>query len=227
MNRARILTALAALLSLAPATLAAPLIVVESKGSDLAEGATVDDKASITLADGARLVLIGEDGAQVTLRGPFKGTPAGAGGTATQPLAGLLAARGTDATNLGAVRDAGPLAALPEPWVVDPSVSGNACVKAGQDMVLWRADAAKAAKLTLMPADRAWTASTQWPAGEARLSLPDVPVQDGGTLMFELDGNAAAVTLHLAPAALTGPKMLAGWMAAKQCDRQARAALNG
>lgn len=221
----RILIAAAALLSLAPAALAAPLIVVESKGSDLAEGASIDDKASITLADGARLVLIGEDGGQVTLRGPFKGTPAAAGGAAAQPLAGLLAARGADATNLGAVRDAGPLAPLPDPWVVDPSVSGNACVKAGQDMVLWRADAAKASQLTLMPADRGWTANTQWPAGEARLALPDVPLQDGGTLMFELNGNAAAVTLHLVPAGLTAPKMLAGWMAAKQCDRQARAAL--
>lgn len=214
-------------LLLTPPALAAPLVVVEAKGVDLAAGATVDDAAALTLADGARLVLIGEDGTQVTLRGPFKGTPASAGKGATQQLAGLLSARGADTTSLGAVRDAGPLAALPEPWLVDPAVSGAACVKAGQEVVLWRADAAKPAGLTLMPADRAWTANAEWPAGEARLALPDLPIQDGGTLLFELDGAASAVTFHLVPAAVTAPKMTAGWMAAKQCDRQARALLAG
>lgn len=225
MTRTRSLIAAAALLSLSTAAAAAPLIVVESKGSDLAAGATLDDKTSVTLAEGGKLVLIGEDGAQITLRGPFKGTPAGAGTGSTQQLAGLLSARGADATSLGAVRDAGPLAALPEPWVVDPSVSGSACLKPGQDVVLWRADAAKVASLTLMPADRSWTANTQWPAGEARLALPEVPLADGATLLFEIDGNAAAVTFHLLPDGVTGTKMLAGWLAAKQCDRQARAAL--
>lgn len=214
--------ALASLL-IATSSLAAPLIIVESQGSDLAAGSTIDDKAPLTLADGAKLVLIGEDGSQITLRGPFKGAAAGAGAGASQQLAGLLSARGADTTSLGAVRDAGPRAPLPEAWVVDPSASGAACVKAGQDLVLWRPDAAKVAHLTLMPADRAWTANTEWPAGEARLALPDLPIQDGGTLLFEIDGNAAALTFHLVPAAVTTPKMTAGWLAAKQCDRQAQA----
>lgn len=227
MIRTRSLIAATALLSLSATAMAAPLVVVESKGSDLAAGATIDDKASVTLADGGKLVLIAEDGAQITLRGPYKGTPAGAGAGATQQLAGLLAARGADTTSLGAVRDAGPLAALPEPWLVDPSVSGTACVKSGQDVVLWRADTAKEASLTLMPADRSWTANTQWPAGESRLALPEVPLADGGTLLFEIDGNAAAVTFHLLPSAVTAPKMQAGWLAAMQCDRQARAAAKG
>lgn len=213
-----------ALLSAAPAW-AAPLVVVEAKGSDLAPGASIDDKASLTLAEGGRLVLIGEDGAQITLRGPFKGTPASAGQGATQQLAGILAARGADTTSLGAVRDAGGPAALPEAWVVDPAVSGSACIRAGQELVLWRAEAAKAVTLTLMPADRAWSANTDWPAGEGRLALPDLPITDGGTLLFEVDGNAASLTFHLLPANVTAPKMTAGWMLAKQCDRQARALL--
>mgnify|MGYP000861569353 CR=1 FL=1 len=206
---------------------AAPLVVVEAKGTDLAPGATIDDKAPLTLADGARLVLIGEDGAQVTLRGPFKGAPAAAGQGTTQQLAGLLSARGADTTSLGAVRDAGAPGPLPEAWVVDPAMSGAACVKPGQEVVLWRADAAKPASLTLMPADRAWTANAEWPAGEGRLALPELPITDGGTLLFELDGAAAAVTFHVLPTAVTAPKMAAGWMAAKQCDRQARALLAG
>lgn len=218
---------LALVLLLAAPAHAASLVVVEAKGSDLTPGATIDDKASVTLADGARLVLIGEDGSQVTLRGPFKGTPASAGQGATQQLAGLLSARGADTTSLGAVRDAGAPGPLPEAWVVDPAVSGAACVKPGQEVVLWRADAAKPASLTLMPADRAWTANAEWPAGEARLALPELPIADGGTLLFELDGAASAVTFHLLPAAVSAPKMAAGWMAAKQCDRQARALLAG
>lgn len=225
MVRSAAFLALAILLA-APAN-AAPLVVVEAKGSDLTPGATIDDKAPLTLADGARLVLIGEDGSQVTLRGPFKGTPASAGQAATQQLAGLLSARGADTTSLGAVRDAGTPGPLPEAWVVDPAVSGAACVKPGQEVVLWRADAAKPASLTLMPADRAWTANAEWPAGEGRLALPDLPITDGGTLLFELDGAASAVTFHLLPTAVSAPKMAAGWMAAKQCDRQARALLAG
>lgn len=218
---------LALVLLLAAPAHAASLVVVEAKGSDLTPGATIDDKASVTLADGARLVLIGEDGSQVTLRGPFKGTPASAGQGATQQLAGLLSARGADTTSLGAVRDAGAPGPLPEAWVVDPAVSGAACVKPGQEVVLWRADAAKPASLSLMPADRAWTANAEWPAGEGRLALPELPITDGGTLLFELDGAASAVTFHLLPAAVSAPKMAAGWMAAKQCDRQARALLAG
>lgn len=218
---------LALVLLLAAPAHAASLVVVEAKGSDLTPGATIDDKAPVTLADGARLVLIGEDGAQVTLRGPFKGTPASAGQGATQQLAGLLSARGADTTSLGAVRDAGAPGPLPEAWVVDPAVSGAACVKPGQEVVLWRADAAKPASLTLMPADRAWTANAEWPAGEGRLALPELPITDGGTLLFELDGAASAVTFHMLPAAVSAPKMAAGWMAAKQCDRQARALLAG
>ncbi len=216
---------LALVLLLAAPAHAASLVVVEAKGSDLTPGATIDDKAPLTLADGARLVLIGEDGSQVTLRGPFKGTPASAGQAATQQLAGLLSARGADTTSLGAVRDAGAKAALPDPWLVDAASSGSACVKVGQEVVLWRADAAKPASLTLMPADRAWTANAEWPAGEGRLALPELPITDGGPLLFELNGVAAAVTFHVMPTAVTAPKMAAGWMAAKQCDRQARALL--
>lgn len=223
----RPLALLALALMMAAPALTAPLVVVEARGVDLAPGATIDDKASLTLADGARLVLIGEDGAQVTLRGPFQGAPAAAGQGATQQLAGLLSARGTDASSLGAVRDAGAPAALPEPWLVDPALSGSACVKPGQELVLWRADAAKPVRLTLMPADRAWTANAEWPAGEGRLALPELPISDGGTWLFEIDGAAASVTFHLLPATVTAPKMTAGWMAAKQCDRQARALLAG
>ncbi|MFV3074504.1 hypothetical protein [Niveispirillum fermenti] len=218
----RCMLALSALL-LVPSALAAPLVVVEASGTDLAAGATIDDKTALSLPDGARLVLIGEDGSQITLRGPFTGAPADAGTGATQQLAGLLSARGTDTTSLGAVRDGGPQAPLPEPWLVDPAISGSACVRPGQEIVLWRADAAGPAGLTLMPADRAWTANAEWPAGEQRLALPELPIQDGGTLMFEIDGNAAAVTFHLLPPAVTAPAMTVGWLAAKQCDRQARA----
>ncbi|OYQ31706.1 hypothetical protein CHU95_21465 [Niveispirillum lacus] len=221
----RPVTILALALFLALPAHAAPLVVVEAKGTDLTPGATIDDKVPLTLADGARLVLIGEDGSQVTLRGPFKGTPVSVGQGATQPLAGLLSARGNDTTSLGAVRDAGTPGPLPDAWVIDPAVSGAVCVKPGQELVLWRADSAKAASLTLMPADRAWTANAEWPAGEGRLALPELPITDGGTLLFELDGTASAVTFHQLPTSISAPKMAAGWMAAKQCDRQARALL--
>jgi hypothetical protein len=225
----RLFTALAALL-LVPAALAGPLVLVEARGVAMAPGTQVPDDQAITLPDGAQMVLIAEDGTQITLRGPFTGLPskaaAGQGGTVAA-LTDLLSARETDTSTLGAARDGGQPAPLPEPWLIDAATSGSGCLRPGHSLVLWRAAGVGAQTLTLMPADRSWTANATWPAGEQRLELTELPVKEGATFLFELDGNAAAITFHLLPDTVTPKKMVGGWLLARGCDRQARALLHG
>ena len=135
-----------------------------------------------------------------------------------------LAGRQADTTALGAVRDAGQPAELPSPWVVDATVSGTGCFKAAEGLVLWRPTATAAADLAVLPADRSWNANTVWPAGEAQLAMPpEMPVEDGGTYIVEMGGVASAVVLHVLPEAVKNDKMIAGWLSAKGCERQARA----
>lgn len=208
--------------------LAADYVVVEAAGIALEPGASLDGGASLTLADGARLVLVSAEGTTLTLVGPFQGRPdqgaAGGGASVTQSFANLVAARGADTSALGAVRAAAAARPLPRPWLVDAVTPGHACLQPGQPAVLWRADAAPEVTLTLAPADHAWQASTPWPAGQPELALPaDVPFGDGQSMLFEIGGEATAVTLHLLPASVTGEKMTAAWMAAKGCTRQAEA----
>ncbi|MDG5494868.1 hypothetical protein [Niveispirillum sp. BGYR6] len=223
------LSALALLLTAATAlpAAAAELVVVESSAPALAPGQVLDSEAALSLPAGSRLVLVSADGATINLQGPFSGKPGnGAGGSSggvTQSLASLLSARDSDTASLGAVRAASSAQPLPRPWLVDASQSGHGCLQPGAAPVLWRA-ATAATDLTLAPADRAWTATTPWPAGAQDLALPaDVPFADGATYLFDMDGKSSAVTLHVAPEAVKGDRMLAAWMLAKGCERQAQA----
>jgi hypothetical protein len=214
---------------LSPA-LASQMVVVEAKGSDLQPGQSVDGSAALSLGPGAKLVLVSEDGTTLTLKGPFSGAPEGGPGgggknRVVQSLAGLVAGRDADTTALGAARAAkGDLPALPEPWVWDAAAVGDVCTRQGDQVVLWRADAGKEAELSLMPADRSWTAKAVWPAGEATLALPaEVPLTDGGTFLVGLGGGAgtdSALTVHVAPPSLATDAMRAAWLGAKGCDRQ-------
>lgn len=222
------LAAILAALLLVPAALAGPLVLVEARGVAMAPGTQVPEDEPVTLPDGAQMLLIAEDGTQITLRGPYTGLPSkaavGQGGT-VQALADLLSARSADTSMLGAARDAGQPLPLPEPWLIDAGASGSGCVRPGHSLVLWRAAGAAAQSLTLMPADRSWTANATWPAGEQRLELTELPVKEGATYLFELDGNAAAITFHLLPDMVTAKRMVGGWLLARGCDRQARALL--
>ncbi len=219
---------LAALLATAlpAAALAAELVVVESSGTSQQPGQTLDDGAELSLPDGARLVLVSAEGATLTLTGPYKGKPAvsggGANGGVVVALSTLVTARAADTSSLGAVRAANLSQPLPQPWLVDATISGQACLPAEGPPVLWRPDAKAAATLTLSPADRSWTANTPWEAGQPTLALPaEVPVADGEAMLFEIGGETAAVTLHRLPASVSGDKMTAAWLMAKGCERQA------
>lgn len=214
----------ATLLAGPAAAAAEDLIVIESKNAGLDPGAVVPANKPFKLADGARLVLIATDGRQITLRGPFDGLAASAAGPDVTPVQGLLSTRKADTTVLGSVRDAGPLPELPDAWVIDPTNTGAACLRRGMRPILWRDSPGGPIPLRVAPADRSWTAAADWPAGTPRLGLPEsVPVSDTSVFLFTVGDKTSAVTIHFVPEAITSPGMMVGWMAARGCDRQARA----
>lgn len=209
---------------------AAQLIVVEARGTDLKTGQSVDGTAPLNLAAGARLVMVSAEGTTLTLKGPFSGPPEGDGGggkgkgnKVADSLKNLVAARAADTTSIGAARN-GSQVELPDPWLWDATAIGDVCKREGERTILWRPAADAEAALTLLPADRSWTATARWPAGSSTLALPaDLPIGDGDTFLLEMAGSSAALTVHVAPPALATEAGQTAWMAVSRCDRQLEA----
>jgi hypothetical protein len=205
--------------------MAAELVVVESRGLTLKPGETVDDTQKITLQKGDELTLVDESGAVIKLRGPYDGTPnsgSGSGVDISNALAALSA--GGSQSAMGVVRAKVENVSLPDPWVVDVSHSGKACVRPGSSVVFWRQQSAGQAKLRIMPVDRTWRAESEWPAGASELPAPAMfPITDRQTYVFDLGGQTATVTLVHVPASLGTDRMRAAWMLQKNCLNQTKA----
>lgn len=205
---------------------AGQLIVVEARGADLKPGQSLDGGAPLTLAAGAKVVLVSAEGTTLSLKGPFAGAPEGDGGggkgnRVAESLKGLVAQRTTDTSSLGAARGLAGLQALPNPWLWDATLVGDVCGFPGEPPVLWRPSAELEQELVLTPVDRSWVARARWPAGSATLALPrNTPIVDGVSYMVELDGRKAAMTVHLAPPGLANEPMVAAWLGVSRCDRQ-------
>jgi len=218
----------ALILGTASAAVAAELAVVEARGiTSLKPGDVVDDGQPIKLLDGQMLTLVAEDGSILTLRGPYDQAPK-AGGTSGVDVASALGALTTGkAQNVaGVVRSANTQVHLPDPWLVDVSHAGVACLRQGEQPVLWRQGDAGNGMLTLMPSDRSWRAQTGWPAGSPTLQVPSTfPVKDGRTYLADFGGKPVAVTLTQIPPKVTSPRMQAAWMLEKGCVAQAEALL--
>lgn len=204
---------------------AGQLIVVEARGADLKPGQSLDGGAMLTLAAGAKVVLVSAEGTTLSLKGPFASPPegdgAGKGNRVAESLKGLVAQRTADTSSLGAARGLAGLKALPNPWLWDATLVGDVCGFSGEPPVLWRPATEAEQELVLTPADRSWVARARWPAGSATLALPrNAPIVDGVSYMVELEGKKAALTVHLAPTGLATEPMVAAWLGVSRCDRQ-------
>jgi hypothetical protein len=210
----------------APAVQAATLVVVEARGINLKPGATLDSNLVLNLKQGQHLTLISDTGSTLKLDGPYSRPPAatGAAGVSLQNTLGALvtqrqARSGEFGTTRGQV-----LAALPDPWLVDVTHSGSACIQENRAPVFWRPDSGPAASLVVAPSDRSWKAESRWPAGRDRISVTtDVPMRVGQTYVISFNGSDYAIALTLVPAVLTSDQMRAAWMADKGCEAQAEA----
>ncbi|HEX4026589.1 MAG TPA: hypothetical protein VHX18_03140, partial [Rhizomicrobium sp.] len=170
--------------------------------------------------------LISDTGSTLKLDGPYDRPPAAGGGGGVglnQTLNALITQRQARAGEFGITRGT-VLAALPDPWVLDATHSGNVCVMANGTPVFWRPDGRTPASLSVAPADHSWTARAQWPAGEDRIAITtDVPMRTGETYVVTFNGTESDVTLVQVPLSLTNNDMKAGWMANRRCEQQAEA----
>ena len=217
----------ALILGTATAAVAAELVVVEVRGGvSLKQGDTVDDAQPIKLQDGQMVTLVAEDGSILTLRGPYDQAPTGGkGGVDVASALGALTT-GKAQNVAGVVRSANTEIRLPDPWLVDVSHPGVACLRAGEQPVLWRQSDAGNGTLTMMPADRSWRAQAPWPVGSPTLQTPNTfPIKDGRTYLADFGGKPIAVTLTQIPPKVTSPRMQAAWMLEKGCVAQAEALL--
>ena len=218
--------ALLALLGATAAADAASLVVVEARGVALRPGATLDSAKVLQLKQGQHVTLITDTGSTLNLDGPYDAPPLASGGggvNLNQTLRALISLRETRSGEYGTTRGT-VTAALPEPWLLDASHSGNGCLLENRTPVFWRPDAKATAKITVAPIDRSWKAVATWPAGQSRLAITtDVPMQGGETYVNVLNGDEFAITMTLLPAVLTNDDMRAAWMANKGCEAQAEA----
>ena len=204
---------------------AAELVVVEARGLTLKPGQTVDETQKITLQKGDELTLVDESGAVIKLRGPYDGPPT-AGTSSGVDVSNVVAALSTGGTQaaMGVVRAKVENVTLPDPWVIDVTHSGKACIRPGTSVVFWREQSAGPTKLRIMPVDRTWRAEAEWPAGTSELTAPTMfPITDRQTYVFDLGGQTATVTLVHVPASLGTDRMRAAWMLQKNCLNQTKA----
>jgi hypothetical protein len=205
---------------------AAELVVVEARGLTLKAGQTVDDRQKLTLQAGDELTLVDERGSVIKVRGPFDGLPASGKGSSIDISNALAALSPGGAKNAVGVVRANKVEAttLPDPWVIDVTHSGEACVRPGTPMVFWRQQSSNPATLRIAPASGAWHAESDWPAGASVLSAPAMlPIVDGLDYSFDLGGETATVTVVHVPASLRTDRMRAAWMLEKNCVSQAKA----
>jgi hypothetical protein len=224
MNRLLPVLFAATAIAFATAASAENLVVVEARGIALKPGATVDSTRRLVLKPGQHVTLISNSGATLNLDGPYDKPPSVAGGgTSANTFAALVTERNARTSEVGTTRGT-TVARLPEPWLIDASHGGSACLAEGSQAVFWRPAARDAVKLAVMPDDRSWKIETEWRAGTDRVMVRDLALVHGeATYLVNFAGTESAIRLNVVPAALANDAMRAAWMANKGCEAQAEA----
>ena len=171
------------------------------------------------------MTLVAENGSILTLRGPYNQAPADGSGGVDVALALDAIVTGKSRNVAGVIRTAAADTLLPDPWLVDLSHPGIACLRRGETPVFWRASDTGSV-LTMMPSDRSWRGQTRWPAGSPTMAAPaSFTIKEGRTYLADFGGKPVAVTLTRLSPALSNPRMQAAWMLEKGCVAQAEALL--
>jgi hypothetical protein len=227
MNKARIAGFSIALFTLFAAGTAQAdnLIVVEARGIGLKPGSSVDSSKPLVLKAGQHVTLISEQGATLSIDGPYDQPPSAGGGG--KSIGATLAALGTERnarTGEAGVTRGSAQNKLPTAWLFDVTRSGNVCLEEGQQPVFWRPDAHTATSLVVMPVDRSWKSQAPWPAGLDRLTVTThVPVRGGAAYLVNYAGSEYALAVSTVPANLANNPMREAWMVQKGCEAQAEA----
>ncbi len=237
MKTVTILLALFAVLAISPAW-ANKILVLESDGvNDFAAGRTFDGGKTISVPAAARLVLMDERGVAVTIKGPYTGVPGGGSGGATGPsfldrLAAIVKSptAGDSHPAPGATRSMTPVAVLPNMWALDVTATGSACVRRGEDAVLWRPQPRPATSIsfTRRTANAGAPVTKPWRINDPTLPWPnELPLDEGTSYVVTLDTSTTQhiLTVHVAPTTDSETATL-DWMASAGCTAQAKALLS-
>ncbi|MDB5697210.1 MAG: hypothetical protein JWN69_14 [Alphaproteobacteria bacterium] len=207
--------AAAAALSAAGAANATALVVRSSGPSapSYKPGKALPDNARVALRPGDMLTVLATDSTR-TFRGP--GTFALAGGGGGGNPAALAGRRG----RFSALRTAGIIPRSPTLWHIDVAQNGRMCLADRHNVMLWRANATRAATLTINQGSS--KQSAQWPAGQATLAWPTaVPIVAGAEYQLSLADAAPSritfATLATMPTDLTS---VATALIEQKCDNQ-------
>ena len=230
-----LLAALAAACCLvATAARAETFVVVESSATDVKVGAEVADGASITVPDGARVVLVGSSGQVVALAGPFQGAPKSSGSGAPQnrvldAVASLVATSGTTvgvSRAAGSTWRAGVTRTADDVFAVDAGEGGDTCLYDVSAARVIRDPSAASGKTTITAMEGAAKAVVAWTGSGAYAPWPkEVPLADQASYVIEQAGRdaAAVATIHLlrVDPAMTGIERVVQ-LKESGCDAQAR-----
>lgn len=228
-----------------PAALAAEAVVVASTAPGYALGQIVADGASVTVPEGAGVLLLFASGRTLRVKGPYAGpfdslqdkAPDGAGRAA---LAGLVGGGGFVQTDLGAARALGsPLdRAVERAFAIDPGLAGTYCLPAAGLPVLSRPrdpGLSTVALATVAPATvasngdgRTGAATVSW-ADAAPVPWPAaLPLAEGSEIRVAGADGAPRHTLrfHRLEGPATNGAALAVRLAEAGCARQAAVLLS-
>src|ERR1700761_832115 len=143
---------------------AAVLVVAEARGVAFKPGDTLDAAKPLVLKQGQHVTLVSDTGSTLKLDGPYNQPPTATGSRSvnlTNTLGALVSQRQARSGEFGTTRGT-VLAALPDPWLVDATHSGNGCLAENRTPVFWRPDAGSVSSLMVAPVDRSWKAEAKW-----------------------------------------------------------------
>lgn len=205
-------------------------VVLQARGVALKSGASLDGAAVLTLKEGEKLTAISPTGVSVTLKGPYSGPIAPAGGAASadaqKALNALVANRQARSNTVGVIRAGASASALPDPWLIDVSYPGPRCMREASTPVWWRPQTSQAADFTVLPVDRSWSMDFHFDVGQDRLNVPSVSRFEGVNVFFiRYPEQEFAISLNAIPVTVDNPLVWAAWMIEKGCQQQADALL--
>lgn len=206
-------------------------VVVASTEAAWKPGQIVPAGTTFDLPAGGKVTLVGADGSQVHIRGPYRGAPAvitGAAGSGQmlQQLAQLVSRDRTETSALGATRTA-DLIQVPgrDPLSIDVTRSGPQCIAAGKLPMLWRAASSRPASGTLVRAGTDQLGAVQWATGNHSATWPQGVAAIGGAryvIRLRDRPQPTEIELKLVPGNLPSVGHKALWMNEQGCVEQAR-----
>lgn len=208
----------------------ADMVVVAASGdTDHLPGDVLAPTAVLTLAGGARVTILSQDGKMRVIDGPFEGlledenskkstSPVAASWDALKVILGDPDAR---SNVLGASRNLDGAFRIPASiWHASVDSSGPRCVRQSE-LTLARRDASASALVSVRSAAGRIT-DISWPKDQTTLTLPSDFAADG-RLAVSIDADLRTLTLNTLPEALKEalPGSLLTWFAENNCKRQA------